>query len=153
MILAAIALLAVPLWLRAVDPSYADQDARSPSLTCWGKERAADNYTIVYTQRLVVRQPRRCSLLGPNVDDANGAILHRLKWHSWGSRTATASGYSQSLGANSAGAPTEFPARVSVTGIRTRNGRRWYSRMSITSQSVTNHYRLSSPTARDYETF
>jgi hypothetical protein len=123
----------------------------SPTITCWGKDRAADNYRKVYVRRLIMREPKTCSLLGPYVDDAHGAILHRLKWHSWGSATATATGYTQSLGANSPGDPTEFSATVSLTDIRGRRDRQWYSLMTVTTRFGAGRYHLSSPTAVDYQ--
>jgi hypothetical protein len=141
------------LYFVAATPANTGRGSLRPTVTCWGQERTADDYTIVYTRRLVVTSPRTCSLLGPHVDDADGAILHNLTWRSWGAQTATAAGNAQSIGANGPGEPTEYPATVSVTGIQARYGRRWYSRMTVKSRGYTNHYRLSSPWAPDYERF
>jgi hypothetical protein len=107
----------------AAAPANVGRASPRPTVTCWGNERAAHDYTIVYTQRLVVTEPRTCSLLGPHVDDAEGAILHSLTWRSWGAPTATSSGMAQAIGAGSPGEPTEYPATVSVTGIEASDTR------------------------------
>ena len=125
----------------------------APTITCWGNEKGEDNYTVVLFERLVVRHPGNCSLMGPGVFDYDGAVLHRIKWQRWGSATVSATGWSRSLGANSPGEPTEYPAAISVSDIREHGGKCWYSHMTITSRGFTGHFTLSSPSARDYQTF
>jgi hypothetical protein len=125
----------------------------TPTITCWGKERAADDYKIVYTERLVVRHPSTCSNGGPYVEGPREVILHHLVWSSWGSSTATATGSSQQLGAGSPGEPREIPATATVSNIKTSGGRRWYSELSVTTSYGTGHFRLRSPTAPNYQTF
>jgi hypothetical protein len=125
----------------------------TPTITCWGKERAADHYKIVYTERLVVRHPMTCSNSAPYVDTAQEVILHDLKWSSWGSSTATATGSSQVLGARSPGEPSEIPATVTVSDIKSTGARRWYAELSVTTSYGAGHYRLRSPTASNSQTF
>jgi hypothetical protein len=141
-----------PVFGRVAQVGLARRSA--PTITCWGKETAADDYRIVYIQRLVERHPAICSLGGPYVDEAHNAELRDLKWRSWGDTTATASGGSVELGALSPGETRKtLTATVVASVIRTSGGRSWYSRLSVTTSIGTQHFQLSPPTARDYQIF
>ena len=114
-------------------------------------------HVLVY-RRFVVAAPINCSLLGPHVFDAIGAVLVGMQWTNWGQPNVTGTGYSVPLGALGPGYPRQLPATVTLSNLVQGFGGYWYSAMTITvttpdGTSHTGNYPLKPPNARRVEKF
>jgi hypothetical protein len=113
------------------------------TVTCWGStKKVKGEYR---TKRLVRRRPRTCSTLFPGASFSEGSDLRSLRWKRWGSSTAIAIGVLRPWHGNSDGSFDRIRARVVLSGAVESNGKRWYTRMKITTRYGTGRSDLRPP--------
>ncbi|MGX6449156.1 hypothetical protein ACVU7I_13980, partial [Patulibacter sp. S7RM1-6] len=120
--------------------------AATPTLTCWKPTRQTADGGFV-TPRRVVRRPRTCSTLGPTDPFAAAVDLHRLRWSSYGARRARARGSVLSWHLDRDGHRSRVPATVVASGVSTGRGRRWFSRLRVTTRYGSSTIHLRAPWA------
>ena len=100
--------------------------AAAPTVHCVAVDGASSRYAPQV-------RPARCDVFGPGEAFAGGAALRKLKWRSWGAKTATATGTSVGFRER----PNPLKATVRLTGLERGRCGATYGKMRVTTRHGT----------------
>lgn len=122
------------------------------TMTCWGKTTELGG-GVFRTARRVRSRPASCFTGGPYESNAGSVLMRSTRWSSWGSSAARGRGFSQALHGSYVNGKIRFEryrAIFSAYGLREVKGRRFYTRLRVTTKFGTGSVKLSAPDAEQY---
>jgi len=122
------------------------------TVTCW-KDAVKDG-SRYRSPRRVVRHPRSCLTLSPGKSLAETTDMRRLRWRDWGQPVAKAHGYLRALhGEYRPNGKLYFPeykATLRASAPDEYRGKRWYTRLRISTRYGTFVLEMKDPWASEY---